>query len=128
MQQLTEVTWSLAFVLVGTSTYQMLSGNTVQQKKQSRKFLEFEEDNFLIQLVREPTRGGALLVLLLMNREGLVEDVMFRSCLGHSDHEMIVCSILGEVRRKGVSNTTTLKFQSLNCLEHWLGESLGGQF
>ena len=43
------------------------------------------EDNFLMQVVREPTRGGALLDLLVTNREELVK---VRSCLGQSDHEM----------------------------------------
>ena len=33
------------------------------------------EDNFLTQLVRKPTTGGALLDLLLTNREGLMGDV-----------------------------------------------------
>lgn len=53
---------------------------------ESRKVLsEYVEDNFLMQVVREPTRGGALLDLLVTNREGLVK---VRSCLGQSDHEM----------------------------------------
>jgi len=37
------------------------------------------KDNFLMQLGREPTRGGAPLDLLFTNREGLVEDVEIRS-------------------------------------------------
>ena len=37
------------------------------------------EDNFLVQLVRQPTRGGALLDLLFTNREGLLGDVEVRS-------------------------------------------------
>ena len=45
------------------------------QKEQSRRFLECMEDNFLLQLVRDPTRGGALLDLLFTNREELVGDV-----------------------------------------------------
>jgi len=49
--------------------------------------------------VSEPTREGALLDLLFANREGLVGDVMDEGQLGHSDHEMIDFSILGEVRR-----------------------------
>jgi len=59
------------------------------ERKQSKKFLECMEDNLLTQLVREPTREGALLDLLFMNREGLVGDVMVGGHLGHSDHKMI---------------------------------------
>ena len=33
------------------------------------------EDNFLMQLVREPTGGAATLDLMFTNREGLVGDV-----------------------------------------------------
>ena len=66
------------------------------QKKQSRWFLDYMEDNFLTQLVREPTRRGALLDLLFTNREGLVGDVEVGSCLGQSDYKMEEFSILSE--------------------------------
>ena len=47
----------------------------MQKQQQSWRLLECVEDNFLTQLVREPTRGGALLDLLFTNREELVGDV-----------------------------------------------------
>ena len=50
------------------------------------------EDNFLTQLVSEPTRKGVPLDLLFVNGEGLVGDMMVGGHLGHSDHEMIVFS------------------------------------
>jgi len=59
------------------------------EKKQSRRFLECVEDNFLTQLVSEPTMADALLDLLFTNREGLVGDVVVRGHLGLSNHEMI---------------------------------------
>ncbi|KAK4829461.1 hypothetical protein QYF61_004679 [Mycteria americana] len=80
------------------------------ERKQSRRFLECVEDNFLTQLVSEPTREGTLLDLLFVNREGLVGDVMVGGRLGHSDHKMIEFLVLGEVRR-GVSRTATLDFR-----------------
>jgi len=49
--------------------------NTAERKK-SRRFLERVEDNFLMQLVSEPTRGGASLDLLFTNKEGLVGEVV----------------------------------------------------
>ena len=36
--------------------------------------MECVEDNFLSQLVSEPTRGGAMSDLLFVNRDGLVGD------------------------------------------------------
>jgi len=65
------------------------------------------EDNFLMQLVSEPTRGGASLDLLFTNREGLVGDVVIGGCLGLSDHEMLEFSVHGEVKRRS-SKTTTM--------------------
>jgi len=41
----------------------------------SRKFLQGINDNFLMQVMEEPTRRCMLLDLVLMNNEGLVEDV-----------------------------------------------------
>ena len=58
-------------------------------------------------LVNEPTRGDALLDLLFTKREGLVGDVVVGGCLGHSNHEMIEFSVLGEIRR-GFSRTVIL--------------------
>ena len=53
----------------------------IAQKKQSRRFLEYMGDNFLMQLVREPMRRAAPLDLLFTNREGLVGDVEVRAVL-----------------------------------------------
>ncbi|KAK4832281.1 LOW QUALITY PROTEIN: hypothetical protein QYF61_021680 [Mycteria americana] len=69
------------------------------ERKQSRRFLECVEDNFLTQLVSDPTRGGASLDLLFTNREGLVGDVVVGGRLGVSDHDMIEFSIHGEKKK-----------------------------
>ena len=84
------------------------------------------EDSFLTQLVREPTRGGALLDLLFTNSEGLVGDVKVGDCLGQSDHEIVEFSILGDVRRV-TSKTAILNFQreTLTCSGCLLQGSLG---
>jgi len=52
--------------------------------KQSRRFLESVNDNFLLQMVEEPMRTGFLLDLLLTNKEGLVGDVNVKGSLGCS--------------------------------------------
>ena len=92
----------------GNSTSLIYARNTIQSSL--GRFLERVEDNFLVQLVREPTRGGAPLDLLFTNREGLVGDVKVRSCLGQSDHKMVEFLILDEVRRGGSRTTTPLGF------------------
>lgn len=55
------------------------------ERKQSKRFLECVEDNFLTQLVSEPAKEGTLLGLFYANREGLVGDVVFGGCFGYSD-------------------------------------------
>lgn len=49
--------------------------NNTEGHKQSRRYLECTEDNFLAQVTEKPTRKGALLDLVLTNKEGLVRDV-----------------------------------------------------
>lgn len=66
-------------------------------------------DDFLTQLVKEPTRGSKILDLLFVNREGLLGDAKVGGHLGHSDHEMLDFLILVEPRW-GVSRTATLDF------------------
>ncbi|KAK4815724.1 hypothetical protein QYF61_006762 [Mycteria americana] len=109
-KQLGEASQSLALVLVGDFNLPDVCWKyNTAERKQSRRFLERVADNFLTQLVREPTREGAPLDLLFTNREGFVSHVMVGDRLGQSDHEMIEFLIRGEVRR-GVSKTATLEF------------------
>ncbi|PKU29997.1 hypothetical protein llap_19699 [Limosa lapponica baueri] len=110
-KQLGEVSRSLALVLVGDFNLPDISwAHNMAEREQSRRFLECVGDNFLIQLVREPTMEAALLDLLFVNREGLVGDVTVGDCLGHSDYEMIEFSVLREARR-GASRTATMDLQ-----------------
>ena len=83
-KQLGEVSQALALVLVGEFNLPDVCRNAAE-RKQSRRFPQCVEENFLTQLVREPTTEGAPLDLLFVNREGLVGDVMVGGCLGHSE-------------------------------------------
>uniref|UniRef100_A0A8B9FNR1 Reverse transcriptase domain-containing protein n=1 Tax=Amazona collaria TaxID=241587 RepID=A0A8B9FNR1_9PSIT len=78
--------------------------------KQSRRFLDCVEDNFLLQVIEEPTRRGAMLDLVLINREGLVGNVTLQGSLDCSDHEMGEFEILRTVRR-ACSKLTALDFK-----------------
>ena len=99
-EQLAEVARSPALVLMGDFNFPDICWKyNTAQRKQSKRFLECMEDSFLTQLVRDPTRGGALLDLLFTNRDGLVGDVKVGDCLGQSDHGIVEFSVLGDVRR-----------------------------
>ncbi|KAM9628635.1 uncharacterized protein ACIBXB_017819 [Morphnus guianensis] len=108
-KQLGKVSQSLALVLVGDFNLTVVCWKySIAERKQSTRFLECVEDNVPTQLVSEPTRDGAPLDLLFVNREGLVGDLVVGRCLGHRDHEIREFSILGE--GVGVSRTATLDF------------------
>ncbi|GAB0208651.1 hypothetical protein GRJ2_003330800 [Grus japonensis] len=102
---------SQALVLMGDFNHPDICwrGNAAEHK-QSRKFLECTDDNFLLQVIEEPTRRGAMLDLVLANKEGLVGDVKLKGSLGCSDHEMVEFKILRAVRRAH-SKLTTLDFR-----------------
>ena len=78
--------------------------------KQSRRLLECIDDNFLLQVIEEPTRRGAMLDLVLTNKDGLVGNVKLGDSLGCSDHEMVEFKILRAARRVH-SKLTALDFR-----------------
>ncbi|CAM5108800.1 unnamed protein product [Eretmochelys imbricata] len=96
-----EVTRSQALVLMGDFNHPDIcwESNTVVHR-QSRKFLERVGDNFLVQVLEEPTRGRVLLDLLLTNREELVGEAKVEGNLGGSDHEMVEFRILTQGRKE----------------------------
>ncbi|GAB0210231.1 hypothetical protein GRJ2_003488900 [Grus japonensis] len=59
---------------------------------------------------KEPPRRGAMLDLVLTNKEGLVGDVKLKGSLGCSDHEMVEFRILRAAKRAH-SKLTTLDFR-----------------
>ncbi|KAM9591230.1 uncharacterized protein ACIBXB_006103 [Morphnus guianensis] len=69
-KRLAVVSESCALVLVGDFNFPDICWKyNMAESKQSRRFLECVEDNFLTQLVGEPTRGGALLDLLFTGKD-----------------------------------------------------------
>ena len=46
--------------------------------RQSRTFLESVQDNFLVQVIDGPTRGEAILDLVLSNEEESIREVNWR--------------------------------------------------
>jgi len=61
--------------------------------RQSR-FLESVQDNFLVQVIDGPTRGEALLDLVLTNEEESIRDIKIGGSLGCSDHALVEFVIL----------------------------------
>ncbi|PKU32701.1 hypothetical protein llap_16995 [Limosa lapponica baueri] len=76
-------------------------------------FLECIDDSFLLQVIEEPMSGGAILDLVLTNKEGLVGNVKLKGSLGCSDREMVEFKILPLLRavRRAQSKLATLDFR-----------------
>jgi len=89
-RQLKVASQSQAPVLVGDFNHPDIcwEDHTVRHT-QSRRSLQSIDDNFLMQVVEEPTSRGVLLDIVLMTKEGLVEDVKVGGSLGCTDHEMV---------------------------------------
>ncbi|GAB0207575.1 mitochondrial enolase superfamily member 1 [Grus japonensis] len=110
-RQIGAASCSQALVLMGDFNHPDICWrDNTAERKQSRKFLECVDDNFLLQMIEEPTRRGAMLDLILTNKEGLVGDVKLKGSLGCSDHEMVEFRILRAARRAH-SKLTTLDFR-----------------
>ena len=61
---------------------------TRDEKQQATALIETIEDNFLTQCIREPTRGGNILDLIITNSSSLVHSYEVRSTI-MSDHNLI---------------------------------------
>ena len=113
-RQLKAASQSQVLVLVGDFNHPDISweDHTARQG-QSRRFLQSIDDNFPMQMLEEPTRRGALLDLVLPNKEGLVEDVKVGDSLGCSDREMVEFRILRGGSR-AIGRIKTLDFRRAN--------------
>ncbi|XP_048788476.1 uncharacterized protein LOC125687389 [Lagopus muta] len=106
-----EMSGSRALVLVGDFNHPDICWeNHTASCKSSRRLLESIDDSFLVQVLDRPTRGEALLDLLLTNAEEIIKGVKVGGCLGSSDHalvEFVISSDVGLAK----SRTRTLNFR-----------------
>ncbi|KAM6381950.1 uncharacterized protein FN964_003655 [Alca torda] len=114
-RQLKVASQSQALVLMGDFNHPDICWEDhTARHGQSRRLLQCIDDNFLTQVVQEPTRRGALLDLVLTNTEGLAEDIKVGGTLGCSDHEMIEFRVMGTMHKTTRSKITTLDFRRAN--------------
>ncbi len=85
--QLQEVLRSWAVVPMGDFNHLDICWNSgMMGDRQSRRFLESVEDNFLVQVIDGPTQGEALLDLVLISAVECIREVKIGGRLGCSDH------------------------------------------
>jgi len=112
-RQVQAASQSQALVLMGDFNHPDISWEDHTAKHtQSRRFLQSIDNNFLMQVVKEPVRRRVL-DLVLTNKEGLVEDVKAGGSLGCSDREKVSFRILCGGSR-ATSRIKTLDFSRAN--------------
>jgi len=69
--------------------------------------MEFVDDNFLTRLVKDMTKGGTLLGLILIKEKELVGNMKVRGSLDCTDYGMPEFKILGERNKANCRITTS---------------------
>jgi len=99
-RQMGSASCSLVLVLMGYFNHANICwrDNTAGHK-QSRRFVEGVDGNFLLQVTQEPMKRRAMLDLVLTTKGWLVGNVKLKGSLGCSGYEMVEFKILKAARR-----------------------------
>jgi len=112
--QLQEALCSQSLVLLGDFSHPNICWKSSKVSGgQSRRFLECTEDNFFSQVVDTPTRGDAILDLMLTSASELISGIKTGGSLGCSDHAMVEFTVLGDMG-KTRSIVRNLNFRKAN--------------
>jgi hypothetical protein len=76
-------------IIMGDFNFPELDWGTPEVIDPGHPFIECINNNFLTQVVTEPTRGRNYLDLVLSSEEGFIENITVRESLEASDHQMI---------------------------------------
>ena len=108
-RELAEAAHSRTIVVMGDFSYLDISWEDHSAKSErSQSFLSCVDDLYLTQEVYGPTRGKALLDLVLATGDDLIGDLVIDGKLGDSDHELITFTICRKAG-KSVSQSATQK-------------------
>lgn len=89
MKPFTDNRNSLLFTNPGSHGPDIIWRDNTAEHEQSR-LLECADDNFLLQMIEEPVMRGAVLDLLLVNKEELLGNVKLKHSPGCSGCEMVL--------------------------------------
>lgn len=92
-ESLSALVWEKTSVLAGDFNCPGVDWETDLAGGEGLRLLDFKQDNFLSQKVREPTRGTNVLDLIFSTEEDLVSEVVVGECLAGSDHHMVWCTV-----------------------------------
>ncbi|KAK4805648.1 hypothetical protein QYF61_022406 [Mycteria americana] len=95
---LQEASCSQALILLGDFNHLNICWKiSTESCRQCRRLLEFIEDNFLSQVIDSPTRGDAILDLLVTNTSELIGDAKTGGSLGCNDHALVEFTVLRDM-------------------------------
>ena len=89
LQEIGEASRNRNVCILGGYNFRRIDWEGIVGDQESEAFLGVLQDNFLKQVVREPTRGENILDLVLTNNENMISGVDVGSQLGCSDHREI---------------------------------------
>ena len=81
--------WQAVVLLWDFNHPSIFCKSSTARYRQSRRFLEYIEDNFLSQVIDSPTRRYVILDLLVTNTSKLVSDAKIGGCLHCSGHTLV---------------------------------------
>ncbi|KAK4810861.1 hypothetical protein QYF61_008833 [Mycteria americana] len=112
--QLQEASCLQALVLLGDFNHPGICWkSSTASCRQSRRLLECIEDKFLTQVIDTPTRGDAILDLLVTSASELIGDVKIGGSLGCNDHALVEFAVLRDMGQ-AKSIVRTLNFRKAN--------------
>ena len=83
-------------VVMGDFNFAELNWSKLENVDMAHPFVECINNNFLYQLVEEPTRGKNYLDLILSSEEGMIQNVAVQEPFETSDHQIIRFELLSQ--------------------------------
>ena len=84
-------------LIMGDFNHNTINWQTLESESSDTPFLDLIGDCFLVQHVDKPTRGEAILDLVLSTEQGMVENLSVDEHLGNSDHSIVKWDLISSV-------------------------------
>ena len=114
--------------VMGDFNFRSVDWELMVGSSEAEDFLTVIQDNFLKQVIEEPTRGNSILDLVLTNRDNMVREVEIGEHLGNSDHCEIRFKLSWEEKEQRVNLLRIPDFRKGNyqMMRELLGRRLMG--
>ena len=97
--------------ILGDFNFRNIDWGNITGDREAEEFLNVVQNNFLKQVIREPTRQGNILDLVLTKSENDISEVEVGGQLGNSDHNEIRFNVKWGGKFKGCNNVKVPDFR-----------------